>query len=68
MKYYKARIVCGSLKKKKQYEKTLWIRTTDEKAIGGLFNVIRKQSFGRLLYARAIERDEYIAGVSGKRE
>jgi|WetSurSiteA1Bulk_404760.scaffolds.fasta_scaffold256136_1 hypothetical protein len=66
MKYYKARITCGSLKKKKQIEKTIWVRTSDKESIGGLLTVIRKIPFGRLLYAKAIERDEYIAGVSGK--
>jgi hypothetical protein len=64
MKYYRARITCGSLKKKKQIEKTIWVRSSDTEAINGLLNVIRKIPFGRLLYARLIERDEYIAGVS----
>jgi hypothetical protein len=68
MKYYRARVTCGSLKKKKQFEKTIWVRASDKDAINGLLNVIRKIPFGRLLYAREIQRDEYIAGVSGKVE
>jgi hypothetical protein len=66
MKYYRARITCGSLKKKKQYEKTIWVKTSDEEAINGLFIVIRKIPFGRMINAKLIERDEFIAGVSHK--
>lgn len=66
MKYYKARITCGSLKKKKQFEKTIWVRASDTDAINGLLNVIKKIPFGRMINAKLIEREEYIAGVSGK--
>lgn len=68
MKYYKARITCGSLKKKKQIEKTIWVKASDTEAINGLLNVIRKISFARLQYAKLIDREEYIAGVSRSRE
>ena len=64
MKYYKARITYGSLKKKKILEKIIWVKTEDHLAVNGVFAVIRKIPFGRWLYIKAIDRDTFIAGVS----
>jgi hypothetical protein len=67
MKYYRARIVCGSKFKKKQYEKTIWVRASDEDGICQVLTVIKKIPFGRLIYTKAIEREDYIKGVSRSR-
>jgi len=65
MRYYRAYIKYNSNKKKKQLERVLFVQTADTKApINALLDVIRKIPFGRLIHARQITREEYIAGVS----
>jgi hypothetical protein len=67
MKYYRARIKFGqygSKFKKKQYEKTIWVRASDEEAMCQVLTVIKKIPFGRLISAKAIDRDDYLRGVS----
>lgn len=67
MRYYRAHIVCGSKFKKKQYERTIFVRTSDDEAMSGVLTVIRKIPFGRLISARLIDRTDYLTGVSGHR-
>jgi len=67
MKFYRARIkygLYGSKFKKKQYEKTIFVRATDEEGILQVLNVVKKISFGRLIYATTIDREAYLRGVS----
>ena len=64
MKFYRARVIYGSKFKKKQHEKTIFVKASDEEAICQVLTVIKKIPFGRLIYAKAIDREAYLKGVS----
>jgi hypothetical protein len=67
MKFYRARIICGSKFKKKQHEETIWVKASDEEGICKVFTVVKKKSFGKLIYATAIDQEAFIKGVSRSR-
>jgi len=65
MKYYKAFIVCGGTTKRKQYNRTIFVQTKSADPISYVLGIIRKISFGRFISIDKINKEDYIAGVSG---
>lgn len=61
--YYRIHLIQGKFKKK-QFYRTIFVQIKDSIAIDGVYIVIRKIPFARLIYAKRIDRETYIKGVS----
>jgi len=68
MKYYRAYCWCGDWSKNRQYNRTIYVQTSNQKTpASDVLDVIRKLPWGRLITAQQIDREQYLKGVSKSR-